>query len=150
MIVTQKNRNRSPSRPARPERPVRLNQLNRSNRPHRPGRLKRWALAALCLPVAYLAGGALIDQATATLFDQPSPGAAWAQGKPKEPKEIKSKGGGSLFVLEDIKIEGKVYKPQAFHVINRKELNLAWDVSDPRFRRSFLTQVVKAVKRRPF
>jgi hypothetical protein len=70
--------------------------------------------------------------------------------KKKREAEIKAKKGGSLFVLEDIKIEGKVYKPQAFHVINRKELNLEWDVSDPRFRRSFLTLVVKSVRRRPF
>lgn len=57
---------------------------------------------------------------------------------------------GNLFVLEDIKIEGKVYKPQAFHVINRKELNLEWDVRDPRFKKSFLGSLVGAVRKSPF
>ena len=57
---------------------------------------------------------------------------------------------GNLFVLEDIKIEGKVYKPQAFHVINRKELNLEWDVRDPRFKKSFLDTLVDAVRGSPF
>lgn len=68
--------------------------------------------------------------------------------KKKRSKREKSRGG--LFILEDIKIEGKVYKPQAFHVINRKELNLEWDVRDPRFRKSFLSSLVAAVRRSPF
>lgn len=70
--------------------------------------------------------------------------------KKKREMKIKKSKGGNMFVLEDIEIEGKVYKPQAFHVINRKELNLEWDVRDPRFRRSFLTKVVTAVKKGPF
>lgn len=67
-----------------------------------------------------------------------------AVAKKKETK-IKKRQGGSLFVLEDIEIEGKVYKPQAFHVINRKELNLEWDVGDSRFRSSFLSEVVSSI-----
>jgi len=67
-----------------------------------------------------------------------------AVAKKKETK-IKKSQGGSLFVLEDIEIEGKVYKPQAFHVINRKELNLEWDVGDSRFRSSFLSEVVSSI-----
>jgi len=43
-----------------------------------------------------------------------------------------------------------VYKPQAFHVINRKELSLRWDVGDPRFRGSFLNALLDSVKGDPF
>jgi hypothetical protein len=123
---------------------------------------KRWGAAALSVPIFFF----VVATAAGILTGSAPIPSAWAQQgggageKSLEPKKdvvkekreskIKSKKGGSLFVLEDIKIEGKVYKPQAFHVINRKELNLAWDVSDPRFRRSFLTQVVKAVRRGPF
>jgi hypothetical protein len=68
----------------------------------------------------------------------------------KKKRKAKERSRGGLFILEDIKIEGKVYKPQAFHVINRKELNLEWDVRDPRFRKSFLSSLVAAVRKSPF
>ncbi|MCD6499663.1 MAG: hypothetical protein J7M25_15335 [Deltaproteobacteria bacterium] len=84
-------------------------------------------------------------------------GSVWAQSPKKhEPTKDatkvrkKAKTSGSYFVLEDIKIEGKVYKPQAFHVINRKELSLRWDVGDPRFRGSFLNALLDSVKGDPF
>lgn len=69
----------------------------------------------------------------------------------KEKQKAKKKAHkGGAFELETINIEGKIYKPQAFHVINRKELNLEWDVRDPRFKRSFLTSLIDAVRHRPF
>ena len=89
--------------------------------------------------------------------------AAWAQGRPRagdvlrkkhEPAPVRKKAKkdkgfrreGDYFVLEDIKIEGKIYKPEAFHVINRKELNLQWDLGDPRFAGSLLSKVLDSVK----
>jgi hypothetical protein len=47
-------------------------------------------------------------------------------------------------------IEGKVYKPEVFVFLGRKNLNLDWDLDDPRFKRSFLESVVKAVSEAPF
>ncbi len=89
-------------------------------------------------------------------------GAAFGQGAPRgggkgtltkkhEPAPVKKKRGGfkregDYFVLEDIKIEGKIYKPEAFHVINRKELNLHWDIGDPRFAGSLLTKLLDSIK----
>lgn len=76
---------------------------------------------------------------------------AQAEKRKHEPdSEIKRSRDGSLFVLEDIEIEGKVYKPEAFHVISRKELSLEWDVEDPRFRRSFLDRVIASVESEAF
>ncbi len=78
-----------------------------------------------------------------------------ADGQAKKRKhepgsEIKKSRDGSLFILEDIEIEGKIYKPEAFHVISRKDLSLEWDVEDPRFRRSFLDRVIASVESEAF
>ncbi len=70
--------------------------------------------------------------------------------KKKKRKDKAIKKSGDYFVLEDIKIEGKVYKPEAFHVVNRKELSLRWDIEDPRFGGNFLKRIMASVKRRPF
>ena len=87
----------------------------------------------------------------------PAGGAAEGKVKKHEPgdatKKKKDKGikkSGDYFVLEDIKIEGKVYKPEAFHVVNRKELSLRWDIEDPRFGGNFLARILNSVKRDPF
>jgi len=86
----------------------------------------------------------------------PAGGGPGGKTKKHEPGDItkkKDKGikkSGDYFVLEDIKIEGKVYKPEAFHVVNRKELSLRWDIEDPRFGGNFLARILSSVKRDPF
>ena len=63
---------------------------------------------------------------------------AHAQTKPKRaPKVIQ---------LEEIKIEGRVQKPNAFYILNRS--NLGYEVLD--LRTSFLRDVVRSVQREPF
>jgi hypothetical protein len=48
--------------------------------------------------------------------------------------------------LEEIKIEGRVQKPNAFYILNRS--NLGYEVMD--LRTSFLNEVVRSVNDRPF
>jgi hypothetical protein len=63
---------------------------------------------------------------------------AHAQSKPKRaPKVIQ---------LEEIKIEGRVQKPNAFYILNRS--NLGYAVMD--LRTSFLREIVRSVNGRAF
>lgn len=48
--------------------------------------------------------------------------------------------------LEEITIEGRVQKPNAFYILNRS--NLGYEVLD--LRTSFLREVVRSVQREPF
>ena len=65
-----------------------------------------------------------------------SAGAAAAQQK-RAPKVIQ---------LEEIKIEGRVQKPNAFYILNRS--NIGYQVME--LRTSFLQQVVRSVRSEPF
>jgi hypothetical protein len=65
-------------------------------------------------------------------------GSAFAQNKPKRaPKVIQ---------LEEIKIEGRVQKPNAFYILNRS--NLGYEVYD--LRTSFVRSIVRSVQSAPF
>jgi hypothetical protein len=63
--------------------------------------------------------------------------AAAAQGKKRAPKVIQ---------LEEIVIEGRVQKPNAFYILNRS--NLGYEVME--LKTSFLDEVIQAVRRKPF
>lgn len=57
--------------------------------------------------------------------------------RPRAPKVIE---------LEEIKIEGRVQKPNAFYILNRS--NIGYEVME--LRTSFVQEVVRAVRRDPF
>lgn len=65
-----------------------------------------------------------------------SPWMASGQNK-RQPKVIQ---------LEEIKIEGRVQKPNAFYILNRS--NLGYEVMD--LRTSFVREVITSVQRDPF
>jgi len=48
--------------------------------------------------------------------------------------------------LEEIRIEGRVQKPNAFYILNRS--NLGYEVLD--LRTSFVREIVRSVRRDPF
>ncbi|MGB0680623.1 MAG: hypothetical protein ACPGUV_13280 [Polyangiales bacterium] len=48
--------------------------------------------------------------------------------------------------LEEVKIEGRVQKPNAFYILNRS--NLGYEVMD--IRTSFVRDIVRSVRRPPF
>ena len=74
----------------------------------------------------------------ALAFGSPLGGAvAHAQKQKRAPKVIQ---------LEEIKIEGRVQKPNAFYILNRS--NIGYEVME--LRTSFLQEVVRSVRREPF
>jgi hypothetical protein len=64
-------------------------------------------------------------------------GGALAQQKARAPKVIQ---------LEEIKIEGRVQKPNAFYILNRS--NIGYEVME--LRTTFLQDVVRSVRNEPF
>ncbi len=62
--------------------------------------------------------------------------------------EAQSKSGRKpkVIQLEEITIEGRVQKPNAFYILNRS--NIGYEVLD--LRTSFLREVVRSVQKRPF
>lgn len=80
-----------------------------------------WALAAIVVAVALGA-----------------PGRATAQRR--------GKGHPKVIQLQEIKIEGRVQKPNAFYILNRS--NLGYKVMD--LRTSFVDQIVRSVQKDPF
>jgi hypothetical protein len=67
-------------------------------------------------------------------------GAASAQEKQKKKRQPR------VIQLEEIVIEGRVQKPNAFYILNRS--NLGYEVLE--LRTSFLREVVKSVQKEPF
>ncbi|MGB5701884.1 MAG: hypothetical protein WBM48_03625 [Polyangiales bacterium] len=84
--------------------------------------MKRWAA------IVWI-GFLLVLGATSTTFGQ--------QPKKRQPRVIQ---------LEEIVIEGRVQKPNAFYILNRS--NLGYEVLE--LRTSFLREVVKSVQEEPF
>ena len=84
--------------------------------------MKRWAWAA-CLVVVF------VLVATTTSLAQ--------GGKKRQPRIIQ---------LEEIVIEGRVQKPNAFYILNRS--NLGYEVLE--LRTSFLREIVRSVQKEPF
>jgi hypothetical protein len=83
--------------------------------------MRRWAVTALLALVV------LVSSATTAL----------GQGKKRQPRVIQ---------LEEIVIEGRVQKPNAFYILNRS--NLGYEVLE--LRTSFLREVVRTVQKEPF
>ena len=67
-------------------------------------------------------------------------GAASAQGAKKKRRQPR------VIELEEIVIEGRVQKPNAFYILNRS--NLGYEVLE--LRTSFLRDVVRSVQKEPF
>lgn len=81
---------------------------------------------------------ALLGLCVATLVSIVSfVGTAEAQKKKRQPQVIQ---------LDEIKIEGRVQKPNAFYILNRS--NLGYEVLD--LRTSFVRDIIKSVNREPF
>jgi hypothetical protein len=84
--------------------------------------MKRWA------SITWLACLLIASLASAGLAQAP---------KKRQPRVIQ---------LEEIVIEGRVQKPNAFYILNRS--NLGYEVLE--LRTSFLREVVKSVQKEPF
>ena len=60
--------------------------------------------------------------------------------------EAQPRGQPRVIQLEEIHIEGRVQKPNAFYILNRS--NLGYEVLD--LRTSFVREIVRSVRRSPF
>ena len=58
----------------------------------------------------------------------------------------RARGGPRVIQLEEIHIEGRVQKPNAFYILNRS--NIGYEVMD--LRTSFVRDIVRTVQRDPF
>jgi hypothetical protein len=58
----------------------------------------------------------------------------------------RQRGSPRVIQLEEITIEGRVQKPNAFYILNRS--NLGYEVLD--LRTSFVREVIRSVQREPF
>jgi hypothetical protein len=74
-----------------------------------------------------------------------TPGVSRAD-EPKPAQPPKSARAPKVVALEEIRVEGRVQKPNAFYILNRS--NLAFDIMERRM--SFIDEVVTAVRHPPF
>ena len=65
---------------------------------------------------------------------------------PRVEAQAKTKRAPKVIQLEEIKIEGRVQKPNAFYILNRS--NLGYEVLD--LRTSFVRDIVRSVQSDPF
>jgi hypothetical protein len=65
---------------------------------------------------------------------------------PRAEAQAKTKRAPKVIQLEEIKIEGRVQKPNAFYILNRS--NLGYEVLD--LRTSFVRDIVRSVQSDPF
>ncbi|MEY4581707.1 MAG: hypothetical protein RL701_6410 [Pseudomonadota bacterium] len=71
---------------------------------------------------------------------------AWLMAGGQASAQTKTKRAPKVIQLEEIKIEGRVQKPNAFYILNRS--NLGYEVLD--LRTSFVREVVRSVQADPF
>jgi hypothetical protein len=60
--------------------------------------------------------------------------------------QAKKRSGPKVIELEEIRIEGRVQKPNAFYILNRS--SLGYEIVD--LRASFLKEIVRAARKKPF
>ena len=69
--------------------------------------------------------------------------ALFAAGAAAQPKKARAP---RVIQLEEIRIEGRVQKPNAFYILNRS--SIGYEVVD--LRTSFVKEVVRSVRKEPF
>jgi hypothetical protein len=73
-------------------------------------------------------------------------GALAASADGAEAQDRKKARAPKVLELEEIKIEGRVQKPNAFYILNRS--NIGYEVME--LRTSFVNEVIRSVRRDPF
>lgn len=101
--------------------------------------------------VASLAFGILIASPAASLAQEKpaaKPGAAAeAQADSAKVKVERGKGGKKVYrITEEIRIEGKIQKPEAFYVLQKSSINYDWQD----LKQDFLPKILDSVTRAPF
>lgn len=88
--------------------------------------------------------------APAKAAEKPVAGAAAATGEKTEVSKVKverGKGGKKIYrIEEEIRIEGKIQKPEAFYVLQKSSINYDWQD----LKQDFLPKILDSVTRAPF
>jgi len=73
--------------------------------------------------------------------------AAPTQGGETNVKVERGAGGKKVYkILTDIRIEGKIQKPEAFYVLQKSSINYEWT----ELKQEFLPKILESVKKAPF
>jgi hypothetical protein len=73
--------------------------------------------------------------------------AAPTQGGESNVKVERGAGGKKVYkILTDIRIEGKIQKPEAFYVLQKSSINYEWT----ELKQEFLPKILESVKKAPF
>ncbi|MEM9191735.1 MAG: hypothetical protein AAGF12_21365 [Myxococcota bacterium] len=70
----------------------------------------------------------------------------WLLFAPSPAEAQERRGSPRVIQLDEIRIEGRVQKPNAFYILNRS--NLGYEVLD--LRTSFVREIVRSVQQEPF
>jgi hypothetical protein len=106
------------------------------------------ALCALSLSLTLGLGSAAAQtpRAPAPAAAAPPPPAAPAEG-PAKVKVEKGAGGKKVYrITEEIRIEGKIQKPEAFFFYQKSSINYDWQ----ELKQDFIPKIVDSVSRSPF
>jgi hypothetical protein len=77
-----------------------------------------------------------------------APAAAPSQGGAETNVKVERGAGGKKVykILTDIRIEGKIQKPEAFYVLQKSSINYEWT----ELKQEFLPKILESVKKAPF
>ncbi|MCG5053738.1 MAG: hypothetical protein KA712_12315 [Myxococcales bacterium] len=79
--------------------------------------------------------------------DKPLPAAAAAGDEAPKVRVERGKGGKKVYrIEEEIRIEGKIQKPEAFYVLQKSSINYDWQD----LKQDFLPKILDSVSRAPF
>ena len=93
-----------------------------------------------------LSCGLCATQALAQEKNVPEAAGAEATDSPKVKVE-RGKGGKKVYrIEEEIRIEGKIQKPEAFYVLQKSGINYDWQ----ELKQDFLPKIIESVTRAPF
>lgn len=110
-------------------------------RPHQPGMLRAWTAAGF---LALTLGAATLAHARNQGTETPAPA---AEDQAPAVKVERGAGGKKVYrIQEEIRIEGKIQKPEAFYVLQKSSINYDWQ----ELKQQFIPRILDSVKKTPF
>lgn len=104
------------------------------------------ATSLLAPAAAYAQAPAPVPAAQPTSPD-PGQAGATAQQQPSAVKVERGAGGKKVYrITEEIRIEGKIQKPEAFYVLQKSSINYEWT----ELKQEFLPKILDSVSKAPF
>ncbi len=99
------------------------------------------------LTTAMMLVGFIVPTVTLAQEKPAEPAPAKEGGEPPKVRIERGAGGKKVYRIEaEIRIEGKIQKPEAFYVLQKSGINYDWQ----ELKQDFLPKIVESVKRSPF